>query len=1651
MPQQGWQSPIQANEQQRRFLVEPEQDTADARQASEDFPVGHVQAQQPDLERVRSQSWPSSKAAMPTQLRIGCSGWSYDHWAAPVYGGAPKNEWLGIYQRIFDTVELNASFYRTPNEQTWKNWNARSPLGFIFAVKGSRYVTHLKRLLDPEPGVENLQSRARLLGPHLGPILWQLPPDLEFDQPRLARFLAALDGGLKHAIEFRHPSWANPATVSLLERFGVAAVRWQAGDVSFFLPQTAAFEYLRLHGPLDFYRGSYRPGQLQGVVETIGSLDAGAVYVYFNNDMNAYAPKNALALRRLAAPLFSRSLVNKHPAPHHDQKSHGRRGVVSLTTSRERAWTGAQKPLHADFGAGGKKILGDYGEVLGLNILQALGLAGEDAYKPDMGKTKTGMKIEPPMDLIDLAHRRAYEVKIGFVSTNPSSRAWRIGPGPVSGQDTSTSTERQEAAMKRRQDFVAGLQDAHGDEFEAYTLGLIADPDEGKVDAFLIPGIHRAVTWKRAEPNLVGSFSYDHGEALAAARNQQAPVEERPVPSDVFKANTTYNIVPDPVAFGGSSHGDESANQPTDYPKRSYPTRGQPQVNEGMFRNAKLDEDWTHEHDGFPRHPIRVRDHPAYFQTHREVRPAAALPENPELRDRVDAATEALRQRGFRVRFDPERQRWRVTGRSVLLGGRQLADWYDWQHLVRFWNMELRARGELPTQTGEERPVDPETMGERSGTEVLDLGPMHDATWDHVLTREDVTSISPLRSAGIRGGIHGPTTFIVNLRDGSRGIYKAATDESEVERLFSKFAKQFLGEGLVPEVQAVDLGRGAGHVMKMVEGRDGDKVARQALLGTPRRVRSYAWMTALDVALGNPDRKSANILLDDRADRLWAIDNGLAFGEGLYHADPLRFDANSIGIPANLADGWYRELDALADRWQAELPQIEEFFDTNPQVRGRFMDDPPELYKKSVRWTIYSMRLAVKAWRERASGKIDRAKLVKKRAWYHEHDGYLEHPVGVKDHAGYFSRRAGSEGNEPRPGNADDGVKKILTDGGISAEDVEDWLKRGIVITPSMARHAVEWRTRLGSTDKGGPSTFDCLNVATTFDVGPKDIEEIYSVKDEGVTAKLYHITVGEERVRFDLNLKNRDGDNIGRLERKWSFNKNSVLHEIFVLEDAYQRHGIAAAMNAQAEERYRELGFKQISLYADIASGKYAWAQQGYDWSSEGDKSNMKARFKIFLKERFPQIYAEQHLSSQVEQIEHSWEMARFTVNGDKVGKHFMLTYADGWDGVKSLDPDSPGHVVGEAYLRTKIEEKKKEKSALAAAAVDSGRIIIEWPNENPPGTDEGAWDLSDETDDEWTAAIDYLQSSTTAKAWTHKHDGFQRHPIRVKDHVAYFQAQGSRSPGPESSGKSSDENPPKPSGEAAKNWEGGFHPECERKFRVDPARLPSLPRPWLLAQGYFDDMRDQELEHNIRVIASRGRAYRRIKSLDFGCRMKISDKIDLNDGIRSLYHADRVAFKERRLVRDETGRAWLIDHFLDEDWWQAETELAALDEPISTPDWCVQELTNDSSGYSRSHAFPRTASELAEFLSYAHAEGSRAPYDPAEMEEQGEEFQFSPIGQVRKDGGGAGAGASGPGGAEGAMTGAMVHTDTADSGLSRRKRGRTFGMTGLKKHRIQ
>jgi uncharacterized protein YecE (DUF72 family) len=233
-------------------------------------------------------------------VHIGCSGFHYVSWLGRFYPrGLPRSEWLRYYCTCFSTVELNVTFYRLPGPETFDAWYRQTPSEFVFALKGSRYITHVKRLLDPVEHLERFFERASRLREKLRVVLWQLPPGFSLACDRLRDFLAGLDKyDVRNVLEFRNRSWLTEEVVELCREHyvGLCSADWP--EFLDDLPLTADFVYLRRHGAGGDYTSRYSETELRNDADRIGKYlrDGADVFIYFNNDACGHAPANAMEL-----------------------------------------------------------------------------------------------------------------------------------------------------------------------------------------------------------------------------------------------------------------------------------------------------------------------------------------------------------------------------------------------------------------------------------------------------------------------------------------------------------------------------------------------------------------------------------------------------------------------------------------------------------------------------------------------------------------------------------------------------------------------------------------------------------------------------------------------------------------------------------------------------------------------------------------------------------------------------------------------------------------------------------------------------------------------------------------------------------------------------------------------------------------------------------------------------------------------------------------------------------------------------------------------------------------------------------------------------------------------------------------------------------
>jgi uncharacterized protein YecE (DUF72 family) len=238
-------------------------------------------------------------------LHIGTSGWHYKHWLGNFYpSGTTPAGFLAFYVQHFDTVEINNSFYKLPSTETLTDWVHTVPEEFIFAVKASRFITHMKKLKEPQQSMALFLDRIGVLGEKLGPVLFQLPPAWHFNSERFASFLQALPTTYRYAFEFRDPSWYTDQAYQLLQQFNCAFCIYDFAYHQSPIIITTNFVYIRLHGPENKYDGSYSDQVLEEWASRCDLwLSQGKqVYVYFDNDIHSYAPVDAFRLQQM---LFS--------------------------------------------------------------------------------------------------------------------------------------------------------------------------------------------------------------------------------------------------------------------------------------------------------------------------------------------------------------------------------------------------------------------------------------------------------------------------------------------------------------------------------------------------------------------------------------------------------------------------------------------------------------------------------------------------------------------------------------------------------------------------------------------------------------------------------------------------------------------------------------------------------------------------------------------------------------------------------------------------------------------------------------------------------------------------------------------------------------------------------------------------------------------------------------------------------------------------------------------------------------------------------------------------------------------------------------------------------------------------------------------------
>lgn len=238
------------------------------------------------------------------QVHVGCSGWFYSHWRGLFY---PPQEpttklWFGYYANVFRTVELNAPFYRWPTPATVRRWRKEAPPGFVYSVKVNRQITHARRMVRCRKRVADFYGIANLLGEKMGCFLFQFPPSYRYTPARLKTLVTQLDPARRNVVEFRHRSWWRSAVYRAFADRGISFCAVSAPRLPEEFPADQKLLYVRFSGKTQWYRHDYSAEELAGWAERIRRSGAEEVWIYFNNDRQGFAIKNALALRRLLRP-----------------------------------------------------------------------------------------------------------------------------------------------------------------------------------------------------------------------------------------------------------------------------------------------------------------------------------------------------------------------------------------------------------------------------------------------------------------------------------------------------------------------------------------------------------------------------------------------------------------------------------------------------------------------------------------------------------------------------------------------------------------------------------------------------------------------------------------------------------------------------------------------------------------------------------------------------------------------------------------------------------------------------------------------------------------------------------------------------------------------------------------------------------------------------------------------------------------------------------------------------------------------------------------------------------------------------------------------------------------------------------------------------
>ena len=256
---------------------------------------------------------PAGQRELKQSIQVGCSGWRYWKWRDSFYAGVPQQDWFGVYLKRFDTVEINASFYSWPTVagvQAWRRQPGKKK--FIYTVKVSEHITHIKKFKGTKTLVKDFGMIADILGDRMGCFLFQLPPSYRYTKARLDNIVSQLDPARRNVVEFRHKSWWNAEVYSAFRKGGIIFCSCSGPRLPDELIRTTDEVYVRLHGPKRWYRHDYSKEELAEWADRIKASGAKRAWIYFNNDNDAHAPKNATTLRRILRGVSSRPAGRKH-------------------------------------------------------------------------------------------------------------------------------------------------------------------------------------------------------------------------------------------------------------------------------------------------------------------------------------------------------------------------------------------------------------------------------------------------------------------------------------------------------------------------------------------------------------------------------------------------------------------------------------------------------------------------------------------------------------------------------------------------------------------------------------------------------------------------------------------------------------------------------------------------------------------------------------------------------------------------------------------------------------------------------------------------------------------------------------------------------------------------------------------------------------------------------------------------------------------------------------------------------------------------------------------------------------------------------------------------------------------------------------------